>query len=176
MHSKQALPDLIDKNLDTVFIGFNPGLRSAELGHHYAGRSNRFWRFLHQSGLLPVPLKAEEDYKLLDYGYGSTNIVDRPSRGAAELTREEYTEGREVLKAKLTHYRPKVACYVGIGVYQEFAIVRKIQPGLQPGSVVSGVLDYVISSPSGLNRTPYEEQLRLYCELRELLEQIKNTE
>lgn len=175
MQEKQVLPDIIDFGLKAVFIGFNPGLRSAELGHHYAGRSNRFWKFLYESQLIPEPLKAEEDQKLLLYGYGSLNIVDRPSRGADELTKEEFAAGREILHTKLAHYRPWVACYMGVGVYREFAKVRKVQQGLQLAQVVPGVYDFVISSPSGLNRLPIPEQLELYRALKHLMDELSKT-
>lgn len=168
----QPLPDIINYNLKVIFIGFNPGQRSAELGHHYAGRSNRFWKFLFKSGLTPVLLRACEDRKLLDYGYGSVNIVDRPSRRAAELTKDEFERGREVLKDKLSKYRPKIACYLGIGVYKEFTKLKKVAQGLQNSHAVSGVLDFVISSPSGLNRIPIEEQLSYYLELKHIINRL----
>lgn len=168
----QPLPDIIDYGLKVVFIGFNPGLRSAQLGHHYAGRSNRFWSFLHKSGLTPELIPAEEDQRLIDYGYGSINIIDRPSKGAADLSKEEFLEGRRMLQKKLALYQPKVACYMGVGVYREFAQIKKVIRGLQQQSMVSGVLDFVISSPSGLNRTPIPEQLKRYQELKDLLDKL----
>ncbi len=173
MAKVQPLPDLIDYDLYVIFIGFNPGLRSASLGHHYAGKSNRFWSLLYKSGLIPESLTAEEDHKLLSYGYGSVNIVDRPSKGAAELSKEEFEGGREILLAKLIKYHPQIACYLGVGVYQRFPQVKKFERGLQQDSVVPGVLDYVISSPSGLNRTPIEEQLERYKELKQLVDNYR---
>ena len=65
------LPDYLRKKMKILFIGYNPGLRSAELGHHYAGRSNSFFPFLYQSGLISEPLTYEDDALLLPvYGYG----------------------------------------------------------------------------------------------------------
>ena len=84
---------------------------------------------MHQSGLTPRLYDASEDGELLKLGYGFTNIVSRPTRGIDDITREEYTEGRELLRAKLEKYRPEVACFVGKGVYTEFNIsfnARKI--------------------------------------------------
>ena len=37
---KHVLPDLIESDLKILFIGINPGTRSAEVGHHFAGRPN----------------------------------------------------------------------------------------------------------------------------------------
>ncbi|MEK6633253.1 MAG: mismatch-specific DNA-glycosylase, partial [Nitrospirota bacterium] len=64
-----------------LFVGINPGLRSAQLGHHFAGPSNRFWKLLHESRLVTEPLTYKEDIRLSEWGLGLTNIVGRPSRG-----------------------------------------------------------------------------------------------
>jgi TDG/mug DNA glycosylase family protein len=165
----KQVPDIIKPDLLILFIGFNPGLRSAETGNHFAGHSNRFWRLLAESGLTPRQLKPDESEELLLFGLGITNIVARPSKAAAEISKAEYHEGSIILKQKLTTYRPKFACYAGIGVYREFAAKKDIVCGLQHNSVVPGIADFVVSSPSGLNRISFAEQLHWYCELRKLV-------
>ena len=45
------------------------------------------------SGLLPRPMTAEDDQKLLEHGIGFTNIVERTTKGTANLTRKEIEEG-----------------------------------------------------------------------------------
>lgn len=164
------VPDIIDFGLRVLFIGFNPSIRSSETGHHFAGPSNRFWRLLFDSGLTDQKLKPSDGQRLLKYGYGITNIVSRPTRAAIEITRQEYALGREALKQKLTAFRPEFACYVGIGVYRQFAKLRDTECGLQEGSVVEGVSDFVLSSSSGLNRIPLEQQLSYFIELKKLIE------
>lgn len=158
--------DIIGPHLLILFIGFNPGLRSAQTNHHFAGRSNRFWRLLAESQLTPRQLRPEEDADLLAFGYGITNIVERPSKSAAEITKDEYLSGRITLKDKLLVYQPKIACYAGIGVYREFAGASEVHCGLQRISVVEKIVDFVLPSPSGLNRIPIAEQLGWYHELR----------
>ena len=164
------VPDIIDHNLKILFIGFNPGLRSAQTGHHFAGPSNRFWRLLYESGFTKHKLTPEEDGQLLQYGFGITNIVSRPTRAATEITKDEYTSGTGILEQKLKTYRPQIACYVGIGVYRRFARQQDIQCGLQAVNIVPGVLDFVVSSPSGLNRIPFGKQLACFIELQNLIE------
>lgn len=165
-----GLDDIIDYKLRILFIGFNPGLRSAETGHHYAGKSNGFWKLLHESGLTPYRFQPEEDRKLLELGFGSTNIVERPTRGIAEIKADEYREGTRRLMDMLFEYKPRIACYVGIGVYKKLTGMGKVIHGLQPKSVVPGVSDYVCPSPSGLNRMPYNEQLQHFKRLKQVLE------
>lgn len=165
----KELSDIIDYNLKILFVGFNPGLKSAEIGHHYAGNSNNFWKLLFESGLTPYKFKSEEDIKLLDLGYGSTNLADRPTKSASELTRREFEEGSKNLMEILSEYRPRIACYLGLGVYRFFASKKVVGCGIQESSVINGVIDYVCSSPSGLNRIPYKEQLECFKYLKKLI-------
>jgi TDG/mug DNA glycosylase family protein len=165
-----GLRDIIDFNLQILFIGYNPGLKSAATGHHYAGSSNNFWKLLLDSGITPYRFKPEEDSRLLELGIGSTNIIERPTKSASELTREEFRSGREKLKLLLSAYKPKIACYVGLGVYKEFSGCKPVKCGLQAVNMVEGVLDYVCPSPSGLNRMPYSKQLECFRGLNELKE------
>jgi len=164
-----TVSDHLDYGLTIIFIGFNPSLRSGEVGHHYANPRNNFWRILHQSGLTPRLYEAAEDGELLKLGYGFTNIVARPTRGAEDITREEYRAGQETLREKLQKYRPQVACYVGKGVYTEFSGRTKAQWGLQPDSAVDGVRDFVAPSSSGLVRMPMGEIVSIYRELYGLI-------
>jgi TDG/mug DNA glycosylase family protein len=163
--------DIIRPGLAVLFVGFNPGARSALTGHHFAGHSNRFWKLLHAAGLTPRQFRPEEDEALLALGFGITNIVARPTRAAAEIGKEEYRQGREVLLEKLARFRPRIACYAGIGVYRELSGRRDIACGRQSPPVVPGIMDFVAPSPSGLNRTSFAEQLRWYGELRRLAAQ-----
>ncbi|MCL6601727.1 MAG: mismatch-specific DNA-glycosylase [Paenibacillus sp.] len=163
--------DHLEQGLQVVFIGFNPSIRSGEIGHHYANPRNNFWRILHQSGLTPRLYDASEDGELLKLGYGFTNIVSRPTRGAEDITREEYLQGRELLRDKLEHYRPDIACFVGKGVYTEYSRRTKVDWGFQYHSepVVDGVLEFVAPSSSGLVRMPISDIIGIYRRLHEFL-------
>ncbi|OWR30923.1 mismatch-specific DNA-glycosylase [Saccharibacillus sp. O23] len=164
------IADHLDRGLSVLFIGFNPSLRSGETGHHYANPRNNFWRILEESGLTPRRYSPEEDGELLKLGYGFTNIVARPTRGVEDIAREEYREGRRILQRKLKEYLPKVACYVGKGVYAEFTGRRKSDWGFQAESAVDGVIDFVAPSSSGLVRMPMREIVSIYTQLRYYLE------
>lgn len=165
----KEVPDIIAANLIILFIGYNPGARSAETGHHFAGYSNRFWKLLYASELTPRLIKPEEDQDILQYGLGITNIVARPSRTAAEITPEDYLAGREILQKKLSVYKPAIACYAGIGVYRAFSGTKNPMCGLQPKGIVEDAMDFVVPSPSGLNRMAFSEQLAFYKQLSKLV-------
>jgi TDG/mug DNA glycosylase family protein len=168
-----AVPDLLRPGLTILFIGINPGLTSGATGHHFAGRSNRFWRFLAETGLTPVKYRPEQDFQLLALGYGITNIVPRVTATAAELTPAELRAGAARLLTVLTEYRPMVAAYLGKVVYQYVVSSHKLEWGRQALPAVAGVNDFVMPNPSGLNRMPIPEQLRLYLQLREMVVTIQ---
>lgn len=48
---------------------------------------------MYLSGLTPEPMTADDDYKLLQNGIGFTNMVERATKGSADLTRKEIKEG-----------------------------------------------------------------------------------
>ena len=64
-----------------LFVGINPGVRSAQTGHHFAGFSNRFWKLLWESGLVPEPITYEDDRRLPEFGFGITNLVAASDAG-----------------------------------------------------------------------------------------------
>ena len=154
--------DLLRPNLRLLFCGYNPSLRSGTTGHHYAHPGNRFWRVLHAAGITDRLRKPEEDEALLEEGIGFTNLCPRPTRRADELSREEIRAGAQALRQTLESHRPRAVAYTGIGVYKWFRATSKVGWGLQPEPAVSGVVDVVVPSPSGLNRMRFEELVEHY--------------
>ena len=165
-----GLPNLIKPDLKILFLGINPGLRSGEVGHHFAGQSNRFWKFLFESGLTPDKYDAFHDYELLDLGYGITNIASRTTATAAELTPAELKEGALVLLERIWEYRPRIAAYLGKVIYQYLSGRKDFSWGRQETSLAHEVIDFVMPNPSGLNRMPIPEQLEMYRELKRFSE------
>ncbi|WP_090819753.1 mismatch-specific DNA-glycosylase [Paenibacillus sp. yr247] len=162
----EAISDHLQEHLRILFVGYNPSIRSGETGHHYASPSNRFYRILFQAGLTPRLYKPQEDRDLLQLGYGFTNIVARPSLTAAEITPEEYREGRLILRQKIQTYWPGVVCFVGKGVYEQYSGRRGMHWGSQPDPVVEGVVEYVCPSSSGLVRMKLEEMVAIYSGIK----------
>jgi double-stranded uracil-DNA glycosylase len=158
----KPVSDHLKEDLKILFVGFNPSIRSSELGHHYANPNNRFWRILFEAGLTPRKYDASEDANLLEIGYGFTNIVQRPTKAADEITKEEYKEGREILKKKVEQLKPRIVCFVGKGVYQQYSGLKAIQWGRQAKGIVPGVVDFVAPSSSGLVRMKMEEIVNIY--------------
>lgn len=166
MEQLQLLPDLLDFNLKIVFVGYNPSLRSAEVGHNFAGPSNRFWKILYQARITPRLYSYYEDGLLLELGFGLTNIVARPTKSAAEITREEFRTGRDLLKQKLVKFQPGTVCYVGSGVYKAFTGKERTAWGFQTVNCLPGINDFVAPNTSGLVRISLAEQTDIYTKLQ----------
>src|SRR5204863_9817490 len=97
----RRLKDRIGPDVRVLFVGINPGIRSAELGHHFAGYSNRFWKLLYESRLVTEPIGTEDDGRLPEWGFGVTNLIARPTPGIDTLTSEEYATGARTLRRKV---------------------------------------------------------------------------
>ncbi|NUR30637.1 MAG: G/U mismatch-specific DNA glycosylase [Catenulispora sp.] len=144
------IDDVIAPNLAVLFCGINPGLMSAAKGFHFARPGNRFWPALHRSGFTPRQLRPDEQLELLQYGLGITNVVARPTAGAAELKPEEYRTGGALLRAKVTEFRPRWLAVVGIGAYRVAFDAPKAVTGRQAETLGDTGL-WVLPNPSGLN-------------------------
>src|SRR5437870_658401 len=100
------LRDRLAPGVQVLFVGINPGVRSALTGHHFAGFSNRFWKLLNESRLVPEPITFRDDDRLPGWGFGITNIVARATPGIDTLRPHEYVAGRRRLLAKVRRFHP----------------------------------------------------------------------
>lgn len=113
------LPDAMGPNLHVLFCGLNPGIQTAIDGHAYSSPTNRFWKLMFSSGVLPVPCTPQEDRTLPKrFNLGLTNIVERPSRNGAQLSKAEMDAGVPILEAKVRRWRPEVICLVGKSIWE----------------------------------------------------------
>ncbi|HSJ36868.1 MAG TPA: G/U mismatch-specific DNA glycosylase [Planococcus sp. (in: firmicutes)] len=165
----EPISDHLKTDLNILFVGFNPSIRSSETGWHYANPNNRFWKILHEAGLTPRKFLPEENSKLLDLGFGLTNIVARPTKEAAEISKDEYRRGAEKLKKKIQRYQPEAVCFVGKGVYQQYSKKRVISWGEQSDPVIPGIAEFVAPSSSGLVRMKLDEIVEIYRGLHKYL-------
>ena len=112
------LRDRVRLPVRVLFVGINPGIRSALLGHHFAGYSNRFWKLLFDAKLIPQPIGAAEDSRLPDWGLGITNLIARASPGIDALRAEEYAAGLKILRRKVRRWRPEIVALVGVTLFR----------------------------------------------------------
>jgi TDG/mug DNA glycosylase family protein len=134
-----------------LFVGINPSLTSARVGHHFAGPGNPFWRLLHAAQLVDAPMTYTDDVKLPDFGYALTNICARATRAASELRPEEFRRGRAALAKLIETVQPAVVAFVGVTVYREF-FGPKAPGGAGPKPErIGNARVFVVPNPSGLN-------------------------
>jgi TDG/mug DNA glycosylase family protein len=88
-----------------------------------------------------------------------TDFAKRPTRTAAEVTREEYETGLARVSALVGWLRPGAVCFVGLSGWRA-VVDRDATAGPQSGTL-AGRPVYVMPSTSGLNaRTPLDELAR----------------
>ena len=188
--SHLRLRDRIEPGLRVLFVGINPGVRSAVTGHHFAGYSNRFWKLLVESKLVPEPIGFAQDVRLPEWGLGITNLIARPSPGIGDLKPSEYVEGWTNLERKIERYRPRVVSLVGVTLYR--AILPLLAAGSAGGTgrrppaaasgpalgakplAVAGARLFVVPNPSGRNANfSYAEMLDAFRGLRRFADRIE---
>ena len=168
----RELTDVTVQNGKILFVGINPGLRSGEIGHHFAGKGNPFWRLLHTSGLTPIQLRPEEDTRLAEFGLGLTNLCPRTTRAASELTRDEIADGRKMLARKITKLKPRIVAFVGLTIYQDFFELKTSGGAGEKPETISGARVFVVPNPSGLNQAfpGFDHKLIWFIKLRQFME------
>jgi double-stranded uracil-DNA glycosylase len=146
----KPVPDVVGPGLQVLFCGINPSLRSGETGFHFARPGNRFWPALHLAGFTPRVLRPDEDGTLPAYGVGITNIVARPTRAAAELSRDELRAGARELDALVARLQPRLVLVLGLTAYRTAFERPKAAMGAQP-ETIGGRPVWILPNPSGLN-------------------------
>jgi TDG/mug DNA glycosylase family protein len=170
----QSLRDVVVDRPRLLLVGINPGLRSGEVGHHFAGNGNPFWRLLHAARLTPVLLRYNEDRRLGEFGIALTNLCPRTTRTAAELTRAEIARGHAALARKIAAWRPAVVAFVGVSLYRTY-FGAAAGPGPGPKrETIAGARVFVVPNPSGLNASfpGFDDKLRWFKKLRVFVDRV----
>jgi double-stranded uracil-DNA glycosylase len=162
----RTVPDVVGPRLRAIFCGINPGLYSAAVGHHFARPGNRFWKALQASGFTARLLVPDEERELLRDGLGITNLVERATAVASELTDEELRAGARSFERKVRRLRPRAVAVLGVTAYRAAFDHPKAELGPQP-EPLAGAPVWVLPNPSGLNAHHQLDDLaRRFAELR----------
>ncbi|AOE64010.1 G/U mismatch-specific DNA glycosylase [Pseudomonas corrugata] len=156
--SDNALEDILSPDLSVVFCGINPGLTAAAQGHHFAGRGNRFWRTLRLAGFTHEEISPQRDRSILEYGYGLTAVVRRPTARADQLSAYEFTAAAVDFEQKILRYAPRCVAFLGKAAYAALTGQKQVMWGPQP-SPFGNARVWVLPNPSGRNRAFTLEQL-----------------
>jgi double-stranded uracil-DNA glycosylase len=172
----QLLKDRIRPPVRVLLVGINPGVRSSQVGHHFAGPSNRFWKLLYESGLVPEPIGFADDVRLPEWGFGMTNLIPRPTPGIDTLRPEEYVAGAKTLRRKVRRLKPEVVAFIGVTLFRSVFGRRagqRVALGLQE-ETLEGARVFVLPNPSGRNANfSYTEMLDAFARLRRALDETR---
>lgn len=175
MDPLKTLPDLVEPGLKVLFVGTNPGAKSAHIGHYFAGASNMFWKLLHESKLTTERLTTEFDYKVLYYGYGLTDVVKRPTRSTIELRKTDAKGAKKRLDGIIEENEPTVVAFIGKAGYRYYldngTVLLKY--GKQEYEIADSQV-YLLPSTSGASfaDTRYHEKLFWYRRLNRDVQKI----
>ncbi len=162
----KRLRDVVAPGLDVLFCGINPSLYSGATGHHFARPGNRFWPALHRSGFTPRLYSPFEDASLIELGLGITNIVNRTTAAASEVTPEEFKSGAKRLQAKVRKYRPRNLAVLGMQAFRIGFGHPVASIGRQPETIGPTTV-WLLPNPSGLNaHYRLAELVRIFRRLR----------
>ncbi|MFN2382790.1 MAG: mismatch-specific DNA-glycosylase [Gemmatimonadota bacterium] len=152
-----SVPDLVAPGVKLLLVGINPGLWTAAAQAHFAHPGNRFYKALHLAGITDRVLDVRAGFDaasraaLLDRGVGITNLVNRATIRADELTAEELLKGGRRLQRTARKWQPAVVAVVGLTAYRTAFNRPRAQVGPQPDHVLGGAAVWAVPNPSGLN-------------------------
>lgn len=163
------LADKIPANLHTLFVGINPAVRSAEVGHYYAHPTNMFWKLISASGITPKPVTTKDDDVLVKHGFGFTDVAKRPTASAGELESNEFHAARQRLTEIIIERQPKTVAFVSKRAARAFLQAAPHAPisyGPQ-AELYYGATVWFLPSTSGQSNgdSSYEEKLAAFEQL-----------
>lgn len=150
-----SVPDLIGDDLRLLFVGINPGLWTAATQTHFCHPSNRFYPALRSAGLIDFFVDTDSGMTPVQRnsfaasGMGISNLVERATVRAGELSRDELREGGERLLRLVEERSPEVVAVLGVTAYRT-AFGR---PGAALGRQEANRAAewWALPNPSGLN-------------------------
>lgn len=161
-----GVPDVVGQNLAVLFCGINPGSLSGQLGQHFARPGNRFWKLLHLSGFTDRLVTPAEQWTLLQYRLGITNLVPRTTAAAAEVTRTELRAGAGRLGELVAEWQPGWVAVLGVLAYRQAFARPRANVGRQTEILGNSGL-WLLPNPSGLQaRYQLADMVHMYTELR----------
>ncbi len=137
-------------------MGINPGLWTAATQTHFCHPSNRFYPALQRAGVIEWTVDPEtgmteqQRREFVFAGLGITNLVERATVRASELSRLELREGGERLESRVDELRPRVVAVAGVTAFRDAFGERHATLG-RHGSGLAAAELWVVPNPSGLN-------------------------
>jgi len=160
----KPVEDLLGPDVRLLFVGINPGLWTAATNTHFCHPTNRFYPALLRAGVIDwdldsaVGMDDRQRAEFVGSGIGITNLVNRATTKASELTVEELRAGARRLHELSGEVQPKVVAMAGVTAYRDAFARPKAHLGKQADAVGNGEL-WLVPNPSGLNAHETVESL-----------------
>jgi TDG/mug DNA glycosylase family protein len=151
-----SVPDLIGPGPKLLFVGINPGLWTAATQTHFCHPGNRFYPALRLAGIIDreldrgKPMTEQDRAYLMQRGIGITNLVNRATARADELSPAELRAGRTRLEEFVALHHPVVVAIAGLTAYRA-AFGNPRARGGEQADRLSNARVWVVPNPSGLN-------------------------
>ena len=170
---RMDVPDVLPtpgEPLKLLFCGINPGRVSAAAAAHFANPRNDFWRLLHAAGFTPRLYTPDEQFGLLELGYGLTNAAYRTTPGSGDLRRSDFAGSAERLEGLAREFEPAWIAFVGKEAYRG-TFNERPELGVQE-RVLGATRLFVLPSTSPANAAvPWRERLQWFLVLRDVVAQ-----
>jgi len=147
----RTLPDLLQPGLDVVFVGINPGERSAAVGHYYGHPGNAFWSALAASPLVDEPVTCADDRRCGErWGIGFTDVVKRVVTDSTRVTNVELRAAAPAFRRRIAYAAPRAVCFTSTRALDAIApgARRTHGWGRQPVTI-EGAAVWLMPSTSG---------------------------
>ena len=158
-----SVPDLVGPGLKLLFVGINPGLWTAATQTHFAHPGNRFYPALRLAGIVDRdldrsgPMTEQDRAYLMGRGIGITNLVNRATARADELSPAELRAGRTRLEEFVALHQPLVVVVAGLTAYRAAFADPKASGGEQADRL-SGARVWVVPNPERAQRARDDHQ------------------
>jgi TDG/mug DNA glycosylase family protein len=149
MLPSHKLPDLLQENLKTIFVGTAASTRSVSEGYYYAHPGNRFWGTLSEVGITPRRFEPSEYKQLLLLGIGLTDLCKIEAGSDHQITHEQFDV--EVFREKIKRLRPRSIAFTSKKAASIFlgCSTNKISLGQQATYANDFPTIFVLTSTSG---------------------------
>jgi len=135
-----------------------------------------FWKLLYESKLTKECLATELDYKVLEYGYGLTDVIKRPTRSTSDLNKMDSIKSNTRLDNIIEMNNPKTVVFVGKTGFRHYLdeYDMNLKYGRQKFEIYNSKV-YLMPSTSGQSYadTKYHEKLFWFKHLRNCVSKIK---
>ena len=185
---RYASPGRPERPLRLLLVGHNPSEHAWLSGHFYSNPSNRMWKLLAESGLIPTDWDRPADHRMPhDLGIGFTDVGVVPGNDAGAYDRETMRAWRDDFFQRLAAHvgragaEPRFVAFTGKRQWKElFDPVLKTStlgvqdPALRPtGWPLTSACVFVLTSSSGRAAMKDAARIAPYRELAELVQGVE---